>query len=142
MYYACSLTDTSATQVSMVKHEGNIFQQTFAMIKDKKYLSILSYMIFISLPYGIIAFTIAVTLFSVSLGLMASISYPIVELILGRDLSLEYTIGSSANHLPVWAEYGLVLLLPVVGFFLLKFTTKLTDAIANNYADTLIKLLD
>lgn len=142
MNYACALTDTPPSQFAMIKYEGNIFQQTLGMIKDRRYMSILGYMIFISLPYGIFAFTITVTLFSLSLGLIAAIVYPIVELILGKNLSPDYIFGSEANYLPVWIEYGLVLLLPVAGFFLLKFSIKLTDAIANNYASTLVKLTE
>jgi hypothetical protein len=109
-------------------YEGSLFKKALKSLGDSRIWKTFLYFLFPAMPFGIAAFTIVVTLLSVSLG---AISFPIVylvELLLGNYNDWIYFVFD--YWAPPWVKFVLLILVPIVGFFLLTATLHLTNTLA------------
>ncbi len=109
-------------------YEGTFFRKALSSLRDSRIWKTLLYFLFPAMPFGIAAFTIVVTLLSVSLG---AISFPIVyliELLQGNYGGWIYYVFD--YWAPPWVKFVLLILMPIVGFFLLTATLHLTNTLA------------
>ena len=109
-------------------YEGSLFRKALNSLGDSRIWKTFLYFLFPAMPFGIAAFTIVITLLSVSLG---AISFPIVylvELLLGNYNDWIYFVFD--YWAPPWVKFVLLILIPIVGFFLLTATLHLTNTLA------------
>jgi len=109
-------------------YEGTLLRKALNSLGDSRIWKTLLYFLFPAMPFGIAAFTIVVTLLSVSLG---AISFPIVYVVeIFRGNYFEWVYFVFDNWAPTWLKFVLLILIPIVGFFLLTATLHLTNTLA------------
>ena len=133
MYAMGLLTETLVgvqmpTKAYKPHFDGNFFQRAINSLKDKRIVKTFFYFLLPAMPIGIALFTIFVTLLSTSLGLIALPFAYVIELARGNyAVWIQYIFNSWA---PQWAGILLLILSPLVGFFLLTVSLHLSNQLA------------
>ncbi|MCY3412886.1 MAG: sensor domain-containing protein [Candidatus Heimdallarchaeota archaeon] len=143
-YYTEFITGTPVKKMEINQNEGmNFFEKLFAMVTDKSTLFFLGFSLVFALPIAIFSFVSFVTALSIGVSFMALVSYPFVNMILranGFDTTAILSFGSGIEFImPVWFEWIVALAFPIMGYYILKFTFKLADALTHNMAEYLSK---
>ena len=135
--YTTKMTGIQVIGIGSPQTEGNLFGKTFSLLKNKKILKSMGFMIF-GLFLSIFIFTLVITILSISIGFIAAISYPLVKYILGLsdiDISLGVNIDWFQWEFPVWSEYVLSVGIFIIGFMLLTFALNLINALVQSYVE-------
>ena len=116
----------SPTQKIHFPKEGTTTEKAIASLKNKSIYKSLLYFLLLAMPFGIITFTVAVTLISTSLGLMFSWAGLIVEYILEGQLLTEvwYSV------LPKGFWIAVYVITPFIGFFMLTVSLHILNRMA------------
>ena len=135
--YTTKMTGIQVIGIGSPQTEGNLFGKTLSLLKNKKILKSMGFMIF-GLFLSIFIFTLVITILSISIGFIAAISYPLVKYILGLsdiDISLGVNIDWFQWEFPVWSEYVLSVGIFIIGFMLLTFALNLINALVQSYVE-------